>query len=47
MRVGIVLTLLLFLLRRERADWMAAFVPFAVAMLVAILGRERGQPTAL
>jgi sodium/proline symporter len=47
MRVGIVLTLLFFLLRRERADWMAAFVPFAVALLVAILGRERGQPTTL
>ena len=41
MRVGIVLTLILFLLRRERIDWMAAFVPFAIALLVAILGRER------
>src|SRR5262245_4883252 len=41
MRVGITLTLLLFLLRRERADWMAAFVPFAIALLIAILGRER------
>ena len=43
MRIGIVLTLLLFLFRRERADWMATFVPFAVALLVAIFGRERGQ----
>jgi sodium/proline symporter len=43
MRVGITLTLLLFLLRRERVDWMAAFVPFAIALLVAILGRERAR----
>jgi sodium/proline symporter len=46
MRVGIVLTLVLFLLRRERADWMAAFVPFAIALLVVIIGRERGQQRA-
>jgi sodium/proline symporter len=43
MRVGIVLTLVLFLLRRERAEWMAAFVPFAIALLIAIVGRERGR----
>ena len=46
MRVGITLTLLLFLLRRERVDWIAAFVPFAIALLLAILGRERGAPSA-
>jgi Na+/proline symporter len=45
MRVGIVLTLILFILRRERIDWMAAFVPFAIALLVAILGRERSPRT--
>ena len=45
MRVGITLTLLLFLLRRERVDWMAAFVPFALGLLLAIFGRERsGSP---
>lgn len=41
MRAGITLTLVLFLLRRERADWMAAFVPFAIGLLLAIFGRER------
>lgn len=44
MRVGIVLTLLLFLMRRERTDWMAAFVPFAIGLLLAIFGRERSNP---
>ncbi len=43
MRVGIVLTLLLFLMRRERTDWMAAFVPFAIGLLLAIFGRERSN----
>ncbi|HSD75196.1 MAG TPA: hypothetical protein VLB75_10535 [Steroidobacteraceae bacterium] len=41
MRVGITFTLVLFLLRRERADWMAAFVPFAIGLLLVIFGRER------
>lgn len=41
MRVGITLTLVLYLLRRERTEWLAAFVPFALALTLAILGRER------
>lgn len=41
MRIGIVLTLLLYLVRRERAEWLAAFVPFATALTLAILGRVR------
>jgi Na+/proline symporter len=41
MRVGITFTLVLFLLRRERTDWMAAFVPFALGLLLVIFGRER------
>jgi len=41
MRIGIVLTLLLFLLRRERTEWLAAVLPFTAAVAVAVLGRER------
>jgi Na+/proline symporter len=41
MRIGIVLTLLLFVLRRERNEWLAAVLPFTVALAVAVLGRER------
>jgi hypothetical protein len=41
MRVGITFTLVLFLLRGERTDWMAAFVPFALGLLLVIFGRER------
>jgi Na+/proline symporter len=46
MRVGIVFTLVLFLLRRERTDWMAAFVPFAVGLLLVIFGRDRSTTSA-
>ena len=41
MRIGIVLTLLLFVLRRERTEWLAAVLPFTAALAVAVLGRER------
>lgn len=41
MRIGIVLTLVLFLLRRERSEWLAAVLPFTVALVVAVLGRQR------
>jgi len=40
MRIGIVLTLVLFLLRRERTEWLAAVLPFTAALAVAVLGRE-------
>ncbi len=46
MRIGIVLTLVLYLLRRERTDWLAAIVPFASALILAILGRERHRSPA-
>lgn len=41
MRIGIVLTLVLFLLRRERTEWLAAVLPFTAVLAVAVLGRER------
>jgi Na+/proline symporter len=41
MRIGIVLTLLLFLLRRERTEWLAAVLPFTAALAVAVFGRDR------
>ncbi len=44
MRLGITLTLLLFLVWRERVDWMAAFVPFSAALILALIGRERASP---
>jgi Na+/proline symporter len=40
-RVAIALTLILFLLRRERLIEIAMFLPFYGALLVALLGRKR------
>jgi len=40
-RVAIALALILFLLRRERLVEIAMFLPFYLAMLVALLGRQR------
>jgi Na+/proline symporter len=41
MRIGIVLTLLIYLLPGERMEWLSAVLPFTAALAVAVLGRER------
>jgi Na+/pantothenate symporter len=41
MRIGIVLTLLMYVLPNARSEWLAAVLPFTVALAVAILGRKR------
>jgi Na+/proline symporter len=41
-RAAIALTLILFLLHRERLIEIAMFLPFYLALLVALLGRKRG-----
>lgn len=43
LRVGVALTLILFLLRRESAQWLAVWLPFAAACLVALLGRSKRE----
>ena len=40
-RIAVALTLVLFLLRRERLIEIAMFLPFYAALLVALLGRKR------
>jgi Na+/pantothenate symporter len=42
-RVAIALALVLFLLRRERLIEIAMFLPFYAALVVALLGRQRGS----